>query len=86
MIHPSKESESTMTVAELKAILDKLPDDAEIFVNHERFRFRQPELFFSESNNLIESPMVVIIPSETAALNDARERPWYRHLPKPAQD
>jgi hypothetical protein len=72
-----------MTVSELKAILDQLPDDTEVFVNHERFRFREPVLFFSESDDLLNAPMVVVIPSETPAINDAQERPWYRHLQAP---
>lgn len=67
-----------MTVAELKAILDTLPDDASVFVNHERIKLHPPELFFSDHS------VLVIVPNASTAHNDAQERPHWRHLQKPS--
>lgn len=72
-----------MTVAELKAILDTLPDDTEIFVNHERTRLRHPELFYSPHSEMIDAPELNIVPSGTAAHNDAQERAGWRQVNKP---
>lgn len=72
-----------MTVAELKAILATLPDDAEIFVNHERTKLRHPEFFYSPYSEMIDAPELNIVPSGTAAQIDAQERPGWRQINEP---
>lgn len=69
-----------MTVAELKAILDTLPDDTKVRVNHKRIALHSPELFYSGDGN-----MLVFVPFGTPEMADAMERSWWRHL-QTAQD
>lgn len=71
-----------MTVAELKAILDTLPDDIEILVNHERVKLASPELFLAYKT-VSEMPDLVVIPTGTSALEDAQTRNYWQHLRGP---
>lgn len=75
------ESEFTMTVSELIAILATLPDDAKVRINHRRIALHSPELFFSSDGN-----MLVFVPCGTQESADALERYYWRHLTSPAQD
>lgn len=70
-----------MKVSELKTILDTLPGDIEIVVNHERVKLASPELFLA---TVSDTPSLVIVPSATAAFEDAQERYYWRHIQKPS--
>lgn len=72
-----------MKVSELKTILDTLPGDMEIVVNHERVKLASPELFLAYKT-VSEMPELVIIPSGTIALEDAQARNYWRHIKKPS--
>ena len=69
-----------MKVAELKAILDTLPDETKVRVNHKRIALHSPELFFSSDGN-----MLVFVPCGTPESADAQERSWWKRL-QPARD
>jgi hypothetical protein len=81
-VRPNAESESTMTVSELKAMLDELPSDMEILVNHERVKLAAPELFLAYKYVSV-MPELVIVAAGTSALEDAQTRDYWRHLQKP---
>lgn len=82
---PREPRATALPVAELKAILDTLPDDMAILVNHERFRLHTPELFVMDGDEDY-SPYLVIVPAETATHQDAIEKPHWRHIPIPASE
>jgi hypothetical protein len=69
-----------MTVLELKAILAALPADMEVLVNHERTKLAPPELFLS---TVSDTPFLAIVPTTTAAFEDAVERYYWKHLQAP---
>jgi hypothetical protein len=78
-----------MTVAELKAILDGLPDDMEVLVNHEPHGAHEPELFTSPGfsvrtglGNKKIPPALIIYPPFGKGFDAAKERSHWQHLQK----
>lgn len=72
-----------MTVSELRAILNTLPDDMRILVNHERIKLHAPELFVSRGDDE-STPFLMIVPAWTVTFQDASETPHWRRI-QPAE-
>lgn len=68
-----------MTVSELRAILNTLPDDLEVKVNHWPHGYHNPELFLNSGS----FPSLLIIPSSNEReLAMAKKLPHWRHISK----
>lgn len=73
-----------MTVSELRAILNTLPDDIGVLINHERFRLHPPELFVAGGSDEYAA-YLMIVPTETATFRDAMEQTHWRHITLPSE-
>lgn len=79
-----------MTVAELKAILDTLPDDMRVYVDHEPHGAHEaPELFTSPGFNVQTGlgnrnipPSLTIISPASKGFDAAQARSHWRHITK----
>ena len=71
-----------MTVAELKAILDTLPDDTEVLVSHGNYPNCEPELFEVQE---ARSSLVIIPSSDERNLGGVRNLLHWRHISKASE-
>lgn len=78
-----------MTVSELKAILDTLPDDMPVRVNHEPHGDHDPELFMAPGFQVaaglgkrVVSSTLIIVPSNKIALARVAKLAHWHHINK----